>query len=122
MVYSFSQKSKLVVPFNKTTCFLWYLAKTLKIEFAPLIFLYEKYGEDVLYFFYIMSGKKVYLPKEDRLVRYANVAHELYYKVQQEVEGNCLEHNVILKEKDILLYDSLKEHISDNQIVIEYEI
>lgn len=54
---------------NEDTTTLIYLADVYKIDLAALLFLYEKYGKDTFFFFYLFSGKTVAFPKASKLQR-----------------------------------------------------
>jgi hypothetical protein len=52
---------------SRTTCLLFYMSKSLNIEMSYLQFIYNKFGDDMFYFFYMLAGKKITIPKEENL-------------------------------------------------------
>jgi hypothetical protein len=47
---------------------LWF-AKKYKIDLRILLFLYEKYGKDLWFFFYLFAGMQVNFPSISKLLR-----------------------------------------------------
>ena len=81
---------KLSVEVNETTCALVYLSRIYKIDLAYLLFLYEKLGEDVLYLFYMLSGKNINFPKAAKLQRICDFASQSVIKLKngEEILGS----------------------------------
>jgi len=48
---------------------LIYLGEVYRIDLPYLLFLYEKYGKDLFFFFYLFSGKQISFPKATRFIK-----------------------------------------------------
>lgn len=62
-------KVKVIFRVNEHTAALIYLSEIYHIDIVLLVFLYEKYKEDVFYFFYLFSGQQVNHPKGTKLLK-----------------------------------------------------
>ena len=97
----------LSIPVNRETCTLFYFAKVLNIDLPYLYFMYKKYGNDIFYFFYMMMGKKISVPKEDRFLLLFRNADELYHKITADPDFE------ITRIKDLEIYAQLKDSLDE---------
>lgn len=70
---------------NQDTAALIYLASTYSMDLPSLLFLYEKYGRDTFYFFYLLAGKNFVFPKTSKLLRIIGAAKNMKHTSR---EGN----------------------------------
>lgn len=103
----------LSIPINRTTCILFYLSRVLNLDLSYLYFLYKKFGEDMFYFFFMLAGKKMSIPKEDRLVNHFKNAEAIYTKITKNPD------KVIDKAKDLEIYHELIDYLDNNSMTIE---
>jgi hypothetical protein len=61
------EKVVVELPVSKVCISLLGLSQILHMDFGTLALLYEKYGVDVLYFFYLLAGSSIKLPRISRL-------------------------------------------------------
>lgn len=54
---------------NSDTIALIYLSERYKLDLLSLLLLYEKFGRDVFYFFFLLSGRATTFPKASKLIR-----------------------------------------------------
>ena len=112
-------RKNLSIPVNRITCILFYLGVVLNIDMAHLFYLYKKFssGEvesrDVLYVFFMFSGRKLTVPKPERLTLYIQGADFIYTKITKNPN---LE---LTKVKDIEIYNRLIDTLNDNNMEIE---
>lgn len=102
----------LKIPINRTTCILFYLSKTLNINSSYLYFLYKKFGEDMFYFFFMMAGKKLTIPKEDKFVSLFKSSDDIFDKITKNPD------KVITKVKDLEVYQALIDSLNDDTMEI----
>jgi hypothetical protein len=107
------ENSVINVSFNRTTNLLFYIAKSLKMDMAILYFLYKKYGEDVLYFFFMLCGNKISIPKEDRFLLLIKNADDIFDKVTKNPGRE------INKVKDKEIYDDLISSLNSYTMEIQ---
>jgi hypothetical protein len=107
-------ETTLSIPVNRTTCILFYLSKTLNIDISYLYFLYKKFGDDMFYFFFMLAGKKMTLPKDEKLATYIKNADIIYDKITKHPD------KPITKVKDLEIYQSLINSINDSNFEIEF--
>lgn len=60
---------ELKVPVTRETLTLYYISVVYKIDFQSLSFLYEKFGPDVFFFFYLLSGRKFSFPSNEKFIK-----------------------------------------------------
>lgn len=79
-------KSKYNFKFSNTpdTVALVYIATTYRLDLVSLLLLYEKYGRDIFYFFFILSGKSVTFPKATRFLRILDFAREVSQSLEDD--------------------------------------
>ena len=53
---------------NSDTIALLYISVCYRVDLVSLLLLYEKFGRDVFYFFFILSGKTITLPRALRFL------------------------------------------------------
>lgn len=77
-------KYTISVPISEDSMFLFYLAGVCRLEFEQLLFLYEKYGKDVYYFFYMLGGSRIAMPDNTKLARMREKSKLVYKKLLGE--------------------------------------
>ena len=111
--------TSLKIPVNRLTCILFYLGKILNIDMSHLFYIYKKFSsntnsaEDTLYMFFMLAGKKISIPKVDRLVIYINNADSIYDKITKNPD------RVITKIKDLEIYRELVDSLDNDTMEIE---
>lgn len=53
------------------------LAEIYGLDLLTLLLLYNKYGEDVFYIFFLLGGKKVALPRVNKLARIKDFSRQI---------------------------------------------
>ena len=109
-----TDKTTLNIPINRSTCILFYLSKHFNIDISYLYQFYKKYKEDTFYIFFMLSGKKLTIPKADRLMNLFTSADDIYTKITRNPE------KAITKQKDIDIYNEIIN--SMNNDTMEFEI
>lgn len=94
---------------NKHTIALYYISKTYSIDLKILLFLYEKYGADVFYFFYLFSGKKIAVFSESRM----NNVFKFCDNALNIIKYNTLE--IRLSERDKSILEELKIDLDNSK-------
>jgi hypothetical protein len=65
-----TESLKLVIEdIDQDAVLLLYLAEKLKADLRILLFLYDKYGKDIWFFFYMFAGVVVKFPSTERFLR-----------------------------------------------------
>lgn len=108
-----NDNTTLSIPINRTTCILFYLSRVLNLDLPYLYFLYKKFGEDMFYFFFMMSGKKMSIPREDRLVNHFKNADIIYEKITKNPN------KVIDKPRDLDIYHELIDFLDNDTMEID---
>ena len=106
-------QTTLNIPINRSTCILFYLSKHFNIDISYLYQFYKKYKEDTFYIFFMLSGKKVTIPKADRLMNLFTSADEIYTKITRNPD------KVIAKQKDLDIYKELIDLLNNDTMEIE---
>jgi len=65
-----TESLKLVIEdIDQDAVLLLYLAEKLKADLRILLFLYDKYGKDIWFFFYMLAGVVVKFPSVERFLK-----------------------------------------------------
>lgn len=107
------KSTTLNIPINRSTCVLFYLSKSLNIDISYLYQFYKKYKEDTFYIFFMLSGKKISIPKSDRLLKLFTNADDIYTKLTRNPD------KVITKQKDLEIYKAMLDQIDDDSFTFE---
>jgi hypothetical protein len=67
----------LEVPYTDETASLVYLSKVHNLDISALFYLWEKYGRDVWYFFYLFAGREIRMPKFSKYERLRQLSSEM---------------------------------------------
>lgn len=62
-------KYKFKFGVNPDTIALLYISVCYRVDLVSLLLLYEKFGRDVFYFFFILSGKTITFPRALRFLK-----------------------------------------------------
>lgn len=73
--------SSFEVKSTEDTCCLYYLSEICNLDFHELIILYEKFGRELFFIFYILSGKKITFPTDEKLVELQKNASDISKKL-----------------------------------------
>ena len=94
---------------SSDTVALIYFAERYKFDLVSLLLLYEKYGRDVFYFFFILSGMKITFPKANKFLKIM----EFCRSVTKEItEGKkAVINNVEYKQ----VYDSVMDKLTEDE-------
>ena len=106
---------KIHFPLNEEVISVIYLADVLSIDRVTLLLLYQKYGRDLFYLVYMLSGKKVSVPQMNRLESIFKSSKDVYKSIQRD-EISFLEN-----KRDLQLSLSLKSLYDGEGLVFEYE-
>lgn len=109
-----SDNCMLRVENSRVVLSLLYLAKVYRLDLITLLFLFRKYGDEVLYFFYMFAGLRCVFPKPARLSKIFAVSEEM---------GKCLNtgkefQSVRVQEKEVFSYISEYYNESENCLLI----
>jgi len=86
---------------------LWF-AKKYKIDLRILLFLYEKYGKDLWFFFYLFAGMQVNFPSLSKLLR-------IIKDVQDAFSGNKVNSMVGKFANELVENETLVISFSDRE-------
>ncbi|MEM1672917.1 MAG: hypothetical protein QXT86_12785 [Archaeoglobaceae archaeon] len=88
----YESEGKLYLKFNRSVLILVVLALLMKIDLRILLYLYEKYKEDVFFMFFMFMEMKVQFPSAKRLMKVIDVVDEYLStgKVEAGKVGRCL--------------------------------
>lgn len=103
----------LNIPVNRTTCVLFYFSRAFNLDFSYLYFLYKKFGEDVFYFFYMLSGKKISIPKEEKFIAMFQSADSVFEKITKNPD------KTLTKALDLEVYSQLVDSLNNDTMEIE---
>lgn len=107
---------KATFPVNRDTVNLIYLASAMKLDPEVLLFLYEKYKEDVFYFIYLMAGRKITIPDLCGLVRCKDASERMYYSIT----SGKYPHQPLLRDK--LAYECIKTYLVEDGNEFKFKI
>lgn len=105
--------TRLEIKFTRMTCFLFYLAKALRLDSFYLYLLYNKYKQDLIYVFFMLAGRKIVMPSTERLMYFFKNSDDIYDKLTYKPE------KIITKKKDSEIYSELIKLLEDDNIVIK---
>lgn len=108
-------KCRIKFPLSPELVSAIYLADTLMVDRVTMLLLYHKYGKDLFYIIYMLSGKKLSVPQMNRLESIFKSSSLIYSNLKYD-RGLVLEN-----KRDENLYSSLKRIIEGEEIVFEYE-
>ena len=100
---------------DKNLLFLYCLCHVCKLSFPHFVFLYDKFGSDIFYIFYICAGRKFRFPQVDRITK----IDESCEKVLKKIKGGDVEFTKVL-EKDI--FEKILENYEFNTGTLEFEM
>lgn len=69
---------------NSDTIALIYLSERYKLDLLSLLLLYEKFGRDVLYFFFLLSGRAMTFPKASKLLRVLEFCESVHKNITED--------------------------------------
>lgn len=105
------------------TTTLVYLSEVYHVDLVTLLLIYEKYGKDVFFFFYLFAGKQVNFPKASKLYRVIQSCRALTKKgvkveITTQQEKQVLERlNKLLDKKDnCYLIEMEVSHDRDSEV------
>jgi hypothetical protein len=70
-------KSWAEVKVNRDVAVLLLLSLRYRIDFRILLYLYEKFREDVFFFFFLLAGREVRFPTHQKLLRLISSASDV---------------------------------------------
>lgn len=93
-------KYRVKVKLTKFMVLLVYFYKIYKVDFLPLLFLWNKYGRDLFYVFFMFANRKFTVPKMSKLLRMVDSSKSLYgtIKGNTEYEPKTEQEKVVLAE------------------------
>jgi hypothetical protein len=97
------------IELNKHTAALYYMSKTYNIDLKILFFLYEKYGPDVFYFFYLFSGKKISVFSESRMNNVFKFCDSALYIIKTN------SNEIKLSDRDKAILEALRSDLDNNK-------
>lgn len=95
---------EIEVKANENIFALVYLSELCSMDLLTLLMLYNKYGEDLFFIFFLLSGKKVAIPKITKLARIKAFAKELIDNPNPEIKS----------KQEQAAYDTIKKLITRN--------
>lgn len=104
---------------SREVVLLLYISEIYKLDLEYLILLYDKIGEDLLFLFYLFSGKKLILPKKSKLLKIVKASDDMFRSIENE-EAYVTQSSQDVKVKAVL--DSMiRTHEGKKLLVVKME-
>lgn len=75
---------------NRETILLVYLHEVYKLDLLTMVFLYEKFGPEIVHVFFLFAGHSLTVPRPSKLVRMMTFSRELSDALENTLEEDNL--------------------------------